>query len=118
MVPHLQVQYREKIYTVGMAAFWTYKPALGAALQRLLCVTCYCTVQSFLLHSYGFHSRMLGLLLHISVFNRLVSHGPRRVPPRWHFSVRVNQIEFYLLQLFLKASVIGEHLFLLYLAIY
>ena len=32
----------------------TYKPALGAALQRLHLLCGYSTVQSFLLHSYSF----------------------------------------------------------------
>ena len=30
----------------------------------------------------------------ITAFNRLVSHGPLRVPPCWHFSFQVYKIEF------------------------
>lgn len=41
-----------------------------------------------------FNSRMLGLSHHPKVFLRLVSHGPRRVPPCWHLSVQVNQEKF------------------------
>ena len=69
------------------------------------------TVQPFLLHSYGCVPVKFGLLHHPKVFLRLVSHGPFQVPPRWHFSVRVNQKKFFVLQLFLKARVVREHLY-------
>ena len=39
------------------------------------------------------------------VFLRLVSHGPFQVPPRWHFSVRVNQKKFYSPPTLVKANI-------------
>lgn len=88
---------------VGTAAFWIYKPARGAAFARLKQVL-YANI--ILLHALRGAVISVALLRLCSrnvrtiassfrMFLRLVSHGPFRVPPRWHLSVRVNQKKFY-----------------------
>ena len=58
---------------------------------------CGCQIISVWLFRFYFLGKF-GLLHHpVWVPSRLVSHGDFRLPPRWHFSFRVNQSGFFIL---------------------
>ena len=95
-LPHLQFQWCLATYLFYHEGDFLIRKSRWRHLSDASCklVPTFRRGRTFLPTSHTYCSYEIRLSHHLSVFSRLVVHGPSRVPPCWHFSVQVNQREF------------------------